>query len=351
LRKTAFIWTDEYYNYSFPDYHPFKSLRESMTKRLLEERSAFHFITLIEPKPISEEVLQLVHSKEYIEFVKYKSKEGQGYLDDGDTPAFKGIYEAALIRISGSVKALELIKGGEFNHAINIGGGFHHAKRNRAAGFCVFNDVALIAKLGENSFSKIAIVDIDGHHADGTQELLIDDDKVLKISLHMFHPNFFPGSGDVNEIGVGKGEGYTINIPLPPGTGDDGYLLAFDEIVIPVIERYKPELIILITGGDSYFNDPLVELKLSTHGYLDVVTKVHHLAHKYSSGRLIMLGGGGYNYDATARIWTISIAEIAGIYDLEYETLHDPFSTKSSQFVMEKIRSTIDRIKKIHSFN
>jgi len=167
----------------------------------------------------------------------------------------------------------------------------------------------------------------------------------------MFHPNFFPGSGDVNEIGVGKGEGYTINIPLPPGTGDDGYLLAFDEIVIPVIERYKPELIILITGGDSYFNDPLVELKLSTHGYLDVVTKVHHLAHKYSSGRLIMLGGGGYNYDATARIWTISIAEIAGIYDLEYETLHDPFSTKSSQFVMEKIRSTIDRIKKIHSFN
>ncbi|MEM0188335.1 MAG: acetoin utilization protein AcuC [Saccharolobus sp.] len=349
MHKTAFIWSDNYYNYSFPGDHPFKSLRESITKKLLEERGAFHYITLVEPKPISEDVLHIIHSREYIELVKAKSREGEGYLDDGDTPAFKGIYEAALSRVSGSITALELIENGQYEHAINIGGGFHHAKRDKASGFCVFNDVALIAKLSERSFSRITIIDIDGHHGDGTQELLYDDDKVLKISLHMYHPNFFPGSGNIDEIGVGRGKGYTVNIPLPPGTGDDGYLIALNEVVIPIIDRYKPNLIIQVTGGDSHFNDPLVELKLSTHGYLDIVSKVHKMAHDYASGRLIVLGGGGYNYDATDRVWSIITAEIAGIYNFEYEILHDNSYTVSSKFVIEKIKNIISQLKKIHS--
>lgn len=349
MHKSAFIWSDRYYDYSFPGDHPYKSLRESLAKKLLEERGAFHYIDLIEPQLISEDVLQIIHSREYIEFVKSKSLEGKGYLDEGDTPAFKGIYEAALIRVSGSVTALKVVEDGSYVHGINIGGGYHHAKRDKAGGFCVFNDVALIAKMAEKNFSKIAIVDIDGHHGDGTQELLYDDPNVLKISLHMFHKNFFPGGGDINEIGSGKGKGYTVNIPLPPGTADDAYLLAFNEVVVPILERYKPELIILMVGGDSHFNDPLVELKLSTYGYLDVIKKVHELSHKYSNGRIIMLGGGGYNYDATARVWAIAVAEIANIYDIEYEHLHDCCYTKSSQFVLEKVKNVVQQLKNIHS--
>ncbi|TRM85248.1 acetoin utilization protein AcuC [Sulfolobus sp. F3] len=351
MHRTAFVWSDDYYKYSFPDDHPFKSLRESMAKRYLEDRGAFHYIDIVSPQLVSDDILQIVHSREYIEFVRKKSLEGIGYLDEGDTPAFKGIYEASLVRISGSVTALNLLLNGEYEHTINIGGGFHHAKRNKAGGFCVFNDVALVAKLAENKLSKIAIVDIDGHHGDGTQELLYDDDKVLKISLHMYHPNFFPGSGSVNEIGTGKASGYTVNVPLPPGTGDDGYLLAFNEVVVPILERYKPEVIILMEGGDSHFDDPLVELKLSTYGYLDVVTKVHNIAHRYAGGKLLMLGGGGYNYDATARTWVLSIAQIADIYDAEYELLHDQYHTKSSSFVMDRIKYIISQLKKIHSLD
>ncbi|QIW25090.1 acetoin utilization protein AcuC [Sulfolobus sp. S-194] len=349
MHKTAFVWDDRYLNYSFPGNHPFKSLREAMTKKLLEERGAFHEIDIQPPKIISEELLSLIHTKEYIEFIKRKSEEGSGLLDDGDTPAFKGIFEAALVRVSGTVTAVELLKS--YDHTVNIGGGFHHAKRSQASGFCVFNDVALAIKLAEKSFKKIALVDIDGHHGDGTQYLLYDDPNVLKVSLHMFHPRFFPGTGDEYEIGSGEGKGMTINIPLPPGTGDDMYLYAFNEIVVPKIKEFKPDLIFLLNGGDSYYEDPIVELKLSTKGYLEVVRTVHSLAHQFANGKLVMTGGGGYNYEATARIWALSIAEIAGLDFTEFETLEDCCLIASSEFVKKRVLEIVDKLKKIHGLS
>lgn len=348
VHKTAFIWDDKYLDYSFPGDHPFKSLREAMTKKFLEERGAFHEIDIVKPEIINEELLSLIHSKEYIEFIKRKSEEGNGILDQGDTPAFKGIFEAALIRVSGTVTAVNLIENGKYDHAINIGGGFHHAKRNEAAGFCVFNDVALGIKLAERKFKKIALIDIDGHHGDGTQYLLYDDPNVLKVSLHMYHPRFFPGTGNEEEIGSNEGKGLTINVPLPPGTADDMYLYAFNEVVVPKVKEFQPDLIFLLNGGDSYYEDPLVELKLSTKGYLEIVKIIHELAHKFSNGRLIMTGGGGYNYEATARIWTLSIAEIASLDFIEYENLEDCCLIASSEFVKEKVLQTVEKLKKIH---
>jgi len=351
MHKTAFVWDDRYLEYSFPGDHPFKSLRESMTKKLLEERGAFHHIDLVHPNIISEDLLYIVHSKEYVEFVKEKSKEGKGFLDQGDTPAFKGIYEAVLVRVSGTITAFELVKDGKYNHAINIGGGFHHAKRSSASGFCVFNDVALAIKIAEKYFNRIALIDIDGHHGDGTQELLYDDPHVLKVSLHMYHPRFFPGTGGEEEMGENEGKGYTINIPLPPGTGDDMYLYAFKEIVVPKVEEFKPDIIFLLNGGDSYYEDPLVELKLTTKGYLEVVRIVHELAHKLSNGRLIMTGGGGYNYEATARIWALSIAEIASLDFTEFENLEDCCMIASREFVKNKVIEIVQKLKKIHGLS
>ena len=351
MHKTAFVWDDRYLEYSFPGDHPFKSLRESMTKKFLEERGAFHYIDLVHPKIISEDLLYIVHSKEYVEFVKEKSEEGKGFLDQGDTPAFKGIYEAALVRVSGTITAFELVKDGKYNHAINIGGGFHHAKRSSASGFCVFNDVALTIKIAEKYFNRIALIDIDGHHGDGTQELLYDDPHVLKVSLHMYHPRFFPGTGSEEEIGEKEGKGYTINIPLPPGTGDDMYLYAFNEIVVPKVKEFKPDIIFLLNGGDSYYEDPLVELKLTTKGYLEVVKTVHELAHQLSNGRLIMTGGGGYNYEATARIWALSIAEIASLDFTEFENLEDCCMLASREFVKNKVIEVVQKLKKIHGLS
>lgn len=348
MHKTAFIWDERYLDYSFPGDHPFKSLRESMTKKFLEDRGAFHYIDIVYPKLINESVLEIIHSKEYIEFVKKKSEEGKGLLDEGDTPAFKGIYEAALIRVSGTITALDLIKEGKYAHTINIGGGFHHAKRSSASGFCVFNDVALAIKLAEKDFKKIVLIDIDGHHGDGTQYLLFNDPNVLKVSLHMYHPRFFPGTGNEEEIGSDEGAGYTINIPLPPGTADDMYLYAFNEIVVPKVREFKPDIIFLLNGGDSYYEDPLVELKLSTKGYLKVVKTVHSLAHQLSNGRLIMTGGGGYNYEATARIWTLSIAEIASLDFIEYESLEDCCFLASREYIKNKVMEIVNKLKKIH---
>ncbi|BFH72705.1 acetoin utilization protein AcuC [Sulfurisphaera javensis] len=348
MHKTAFIWDDKYLDYSFPGDHPFKSLREAMTKKFLEERGAFHEIDIVKPKIISEELLSLIHSKEYIEFVKKKSETGEGLLDDGDTPAFKGIFEASLIRVSGTVTAVELIGNSSYDHAVNVGGGFHHAKRSEASGFCVFNDVALGIKLAERKLKKIALIDIDGHHGDGTQYLLYDDPNVLKVSLHMYHQRFFPGTGSEEEIGEGNGKGLTINIPLPPGTADDMYLYAFNEIVVPKVKEFKPDLIFLLNGGDAYYEDPLVELKLSTKGYLEVVRTIHSLSHQLSNGRLIMTGGGGYNYEATARIWTLSIAEIAGLDFTEFENLEDCCFIASSEFVKKRVMEIVEKLKKIH---
>lgn len=346
--KTVFVWSDLYYNYSFPGDHPFKSIRESLTKKFLEQKGLFHEIQQVTPDPVSEDVLLEVHSKEYVDLVKRMSERGHGLLDEGDTPAFKGIFEASLTRVAGNLKALKEIEDGNFIHAVNVGGGLHHAKRDSAGGFCVFNDIAILVKEAEKKYKRVAVIDIDGHHFDGTQSLLYDDDKSLKISMHMFHPNFFPGSGWVNETGEGKGKGLTVNIPLPPGTADDAYLIAFNEVAYPILERFKPEIIILEVGGDSHFGDPLVELKLSTMGYMEVVKKVHGLAHSLSEGRLIMTGGGGYNYDATARVWTLAIAEIAGINETELDLLHDCCSTASTPLVMEKVKKIVENLKEIH---
>lgn len=343
IRKSVFIWHDNYLDYSFPGDHPFKALRESMAKRLMEERGFFHEIDVVTPSAVSDELLEEIHDREYIKFVKEMSEKGKGYLDHGDTPAFKGIFEAAKIRAGGTVKALEMIEKG-YDFAINIGGGFHHAKRSSAGGFCVFNDVALVAKLAEKKY-KVAIVDIDGHHADGTQELLYDDNRVLKISLHMYHRNFFPGTGNYDEIGEGDGRGLTLNVPLPPGTGDDAYIYAFKETVTKKLREFKPELTIIVAGGDSHFGDPLVELKLSTRGYRDVVRET---LNAIGNSKIILLGGGGYNYEATARIWTISIAEISGIVTADIDVLHDCCYTTSTPFVMNKVKEVVERVKEIH---
>lgn len=345
MHKTAFVWDDRYLDYSFPGIHPFKSLRESMTKKILEERGAFHYIDLVKPDIIPEEMLYKVHSKEYVEFVKKKSEEGRGYLDDGDTPAFKGIFESALVRVSGTVTAVKLLD--RYDHTINIGGGFHHAKYTSASGFCVFNDVALGIKIAEEKFNRIALVDIDGHHGDGTQLLLANDPKVLKISLHMYHKGFFPGSGDVDEIGEGDAKGLTMNIPLPPGTADDMYLYAFNQVVVPKLNEFKPDLIVILNGGDPHFTDPLVELKLSNKGYLDVIRTLHKLAHDYDA-KIVMTGGGGYNYESTAKIWALSIAELANLDFTEFLELEDCCYLASSEFVKKRVEEIVEKLKKIH---
>jgi acetoin utilization protein AcuC len=347
MHRTAFVWDDLYLNYSFPGDHPFKSLRESMARKYMEERGFFHVVEVVRPDPPEEDILTEVHSPEYVDFVRAMSELGEGLLDYGDTPAFKGVYESALMRVMGSVTGVRLLARG-YDHSVNLGGGLHHAQRSAASGFCVFNDVAIAVKQAEKLLGRVAVVDIDGHHGDGTQALLYEDPKSLKVSLHMYHRGFFPGTGNIDEIGEGEGRGLTVNVPLPPGTGDDAYLYAFDNVVIPALEKFKPDIIVIQEGGDSHMSDPLVGLKLSTRGYLEVIKRIHSFSHNKSTGKILMLGGGGYDYDATARVWTISTAELSGIDPMEVESLHDCCLTSSSAFVMERVREVVKKLRDIH---
>ncbi|MEM2422709.1 MAG: acetoin utilization protein AcuC, partial [Candidatus Bathyarchaeia archaeon] len=286
-----------------------------------------------------------------IDFVKIKSNEGEGYLDYGDTPASKGIYEAACLRVGGTLLGADLLMNNEVSHAFNPGGGFHHAKSNKAAGFCVFNDVAIAVKYLQKKYNieKIAVIDIDGHHGDGTQEILYKE-PILKISFHRYDDwpqPFYPGTGRIEEIGEDDGLGFSVNVPLPIGTGDEDYLYAFNEIVPPLIENYKPEIIIHQFGVDAHYQDPLVHLGLTTKAYKELSEVTHYLAHKFSNGKYLILGGGGYEPKNVARCWAIMFITISEVKIKDLESYNKLFDIPRNKERKPKVKEVVEKVKKI----
>ena len=314
--KICIAYSDDYLRYYFGPTHPYKPLREKMFYEYLVKFNLINHpcIKIIKPEVVNENILKLVHTEEYIQFVKEMSEIGMGYLDYGDTPAFKGIYEAAAIRVDGTIKCVDYIMKGECNYGFNPGGGFHHARSNKAAGFCVFNDIVIAVRYLQKYYNvnRIAIFDMDVHHADGTQELLYKE-PILKISTHMYTGYFYPGTGTFYEIGEDAGYGYSINIPLLPSSGDDIYQYLFDEIVIPILEKYEPEFIIVQIGCDSLEGDLLGALKLTSDSYIHAIEKLKEIAKKYSGNRMLLLGGGGYNFENTAKNWLLTIIKLCEI--------------------------------------
>lgn len=302
---------------------------------------------IYEPALASEEDLQLVHSKGYIEFVKKASASGGITLDGGDTPAMKGIYEGACSVVGGSICGAKLLVNREVMHAFNPGGGLHHAKVDSASGFCIFNDIAVATRiLQRNGIKRIAILDVDGHHADGTQEILYSE-PILKISLHRVGPFFFPGTGFVDEIGEGEGKGYSVNIPLPRGTDDDAYLYAFDEVVPPLLRSYRPQILLNQFGVDGHYQDPLVGLSLTTRTFGAVASTMHDLAHELCDGKYLLFGGGGYEPENTARCWALAFLTVAGaVPEGELAKLSDGIQPPKDRAIAEAVKQTVDEVKK-----
>jgi acetoin utilization protein AcuC len=219
----------------------------------------------------------------------------------------------ARVAVGATLHGARAIARGEARHAFNPGGGLHHAGRARAGGFCVFNDavIAVRALQREHQLARIAIVDLDGHHGDGTQELLWEE-PTLYASVHRFGSRFYPGTGAAHEVGAGPGLGYTLNVPLPRGTGDETYLRALDEVVLPYVAAYRPELLIVQIGVDTHRGDPLVRLDLTAGVYRQIALRLHALAHDCCDGRLLALAGGGYVPASVARCWAIFLGTLAG---------------------------------------
>lgn len=346
---TAFLYTESYLTYQFGPGHPFQPIREKNSLDLLHELHVFNGKAKhLEPPPATKEDLLTVHTKEYVDYVERMCNEGRGYLDSGDTPATKGLYGGALSVVGGSLYGAKLVLDGEVDCAFNPGGGLHHAKADRASGFCVFNDIAVAIRFLQKNYGlkRIVVIDIDGHHGDGTQELFYDE-PILTISTH--RTGIFPGTGYVDEIGVGKGKGYSVNIPLPEGTFHEAYLHAFKEVVPPLVEVYEPELIISQFGVDGHYLDPLVGLALTTKTYEEVSRIIHDLSHSFAGGKLLVVGGGGYNVQAVARCWAIMFATISQALPVEseerYNQLFDRDFPVREKRVFDRVEETVNRLK------
>ncbi len=290
--------------YGFGNDHPFGPQRmaafwDEAVRQGLDKR-----VTVVLPCQASEQDIGRFHTAAYIERVKRLSQIGEGFLDMGDTPAFKGMFEAAS-SVAGSVlDAADRLMRAEARHAFVPIAGLHHARRDAAAGFCVFNDCGiLIEHLKQvHGLSRIAYVDIDAHHGDGVFYAFESDPDVSIADVHEDGTFLYPGSGFANETGKGEALGSKLNLPLPPGANDDDFMVVWQQAEA-FIRTTRPEFIILQCGADSIANDPITHLRLSPLAHAHATTSLRRIADEFSKGRLLALGGGGYKLQNLANTW------------------------------------------------
>ena len=318
---TTVVWDSAMTAYNFGHSHPMAPERMELTARLARSLGLLDLdhVSVAAPSVATDEELGAVHSADYVAAVRRVSADpdtpdlerGLGTEDD---PAFAGMHEASARLAGGSLLAAAAILDGSAVRAVNFGGGMHHASRERASGFCIYNDAALaIQRLLDGGVQRVAYVDVDAHHGDGTQSIFWDDPRVLTISLHETGLTLFPGTGFANEIGGPNAQGSAVNVALPAGTGDAGWLRAFHAIVPQLVGAFEPEVIVSQHGCDSHRLDPLTHLNISVDGQREAATAIGNLAARYCDNRWISTGGGGYNViTVVPRSWSHLVAIAAG---------------------------------------
>ncbi|GAB3882827.1 acetoin utilization protein AcuC [Microbispora bryophytorum] len=309
------VWDDALVSYDFGPGHPLAPVRVELTMALARDLGVLDGTETTGCAPATEDEIALVHNRDYIEAVKNVSKDGRPDLRYGlgteDVPAFVGVHEASALVTGASLAAARAVWTGEAEHAVNVAGGLHHAMPGAASGFCVYNDPAVaIAWLLSQGATRIAYVDVDVHHGDGVQAAFYDDPRVLTISLHESPRTLFPGTGFPQETGA---EGTAVNVALPAGCGDTGWLRAFHAVVPPLLHAFAPQILVTQQGCDSHALDPLAHLMLSLDGQRTAYAALHRLAHETAGGRWIAVGGGGYELvQVVPRAWTHLMAEALG---------------------------------------
>jgi acetoin utilization protein AcuC len=303
--EVAVVIGERLARYGFADGHPFGPDRHAAFVREFQQRGLDRQVQVLEPRDASIEELQLFHTPEHIRFVMERSQAGSGLLDAGDTPAFRGVFEAAACVVGASLTATEWILGGEHRRAFVPIGGLHHASRRRAAGFCVFNDCGVVIEhlRRGRGMARVAYVDIDAHHGDGVFYAFEDDPGVIFADLHESGRSLYPGTGDEGEIGSGDAAGTKLNVPLPAGAGDAEFAVVWPQMLAHVA-RFEPEFCILQCGADSIAGDPITHLQLSTACHARAAADLCALADRLGHGRVLALGGGGYDRGNLARAWS-----------------------------------------------
>jgi acetoin utilization protein AcuC len=379
--SALFYYSPGFLDYTLGGHHPLKPIRYKRTFDLLSSYGVFGPETpVVEPKPADIELVRKAHTDDYLEAIQQLSVSPNDFrgayygLGPGDTPAFKGMWEASLLYTGASLQGAEYVlglnelqvPGSKFREenadnpnselgtrnsepkrrrAHNIAGGLHHAMANRASGFCILNDAAVAIHRMLETVDNVGYIDIDAHHGDGVESLFYDDPRVLTISMHESGKWLFPRTGFPAETGSGEAKGTAINIPLAPYTGDDIFLWAFHEIVPRAIETFRPDALVTQFGADAHFGDPLAHLALTTRSYEEMLSYYNTLNLPW-----LALGGGGYNIDTVPRVWSLVYAALAGIelrdelpqsYIAEYggDRLRDPGPPVDAVVQAEEFRS------------
>lgn len=315
--------------YDFGPGHPMHPIRLELTYRLSAELGLLDHenVDLREAQIADRAMLSTVHTDELIDLVQASSLDPGGAnghcgVGSADTPAFAGMHEASALAVGATVGACRAVWQGHAEHAVNIAGGLHHAMPGRVSGFCVYNDVAVgIQDLLAAGAKRVAYIDLDVHHGDGVEAAFWNDPRVMTVSVHQSGTSLFPGTGFPRDTGGPKALESAVNVALPPGTDDRGWLRAYQAVVPSVIEAFAPDIIVSQHGCDSHRSDPLAHLNLTIDGMHTAYEWVHELAHRVSGGRWVALGGGGYELvNVVPRAW----AHLIGIASHRPVSLTEP---------------------------
>ncbi|HUO80760.1 MAG TPA: hypothetical protein VMU00_11520 [Steroidobacteraceae bacterium] len=291
--------------YGFGEGHPFGPDRHDAFIRELKGEDLEGAVELIEPRAATRAELEIFHEPAYVSLVAERSHTGQGYLDAGDTPAFRGVFEAASNVVGAALLAAEAIMEGRAKRGFVPIAGLHHASRAHAAGFCVFNDCGIVAEELRRRWGlkRVAYVDIDAHHGDGVYYAFEDDPDLIFADIHEDGRFLYPGTGGAEETGRGRAHGTKLNIPLPPGAGDEAFWPAWERVEA-YLEARRPEFILFQCGADSLAGDPITHLRFSEEAHAHAAARLAGLADRFCEGRVLGLGGGGYNRRNLARAWS-----------------------------------------------